>query len=823
MVARALFRPSAKPGQSSNQAVTSSDQSVKITSRQAAAPRQIIYGKTRVGGVYGLIHSTLDNQLLHVIYLVAGHEVAGFDGVLINDQLVTIDGSGNVTSGDYAGYIHFEFFTGTPTQAACATLMAQAPEIWTSNHRLRGIAYVYALFTWNPSAPPGQFQTIGAKTFASGLPNVSFIVRGKKVYDPRSGLTAYSNNPALCVADYLMDTTYGLGVPSAEIDSTYLTSAANSCDESVSLAQGGTEHRYECNGAVLSSAEPQEILGKLLASMHGKCPYDGEKWYIQAGVYQSPTLTFTDDDLRAGMTVQTITSRRDLFNTVRGTYVEPSKLYQEYDFAPVISSAGVTAMGRTVVKDMALPFTTSGSMAQRIAKIDLLKAQLQISVEAPCKLTAWRCMAGDTILWTSARWGWVAKPFEVTRAQFALDRDKEGNPVLAVNLSLREIASSCYSWSASEQNVRDDSPATTLPDIRNVLPPSSLTVTETLYATLASTGVKTRADLAWTASADAFVVAYQPEYKLRADSTWTVLPRVNGLATTVADLAAGSYDFRVAAVNYPGIMSPYVTTTQEIAGLSAPPADPAGFGGSAIGGTALLRWTQSGDLDVRIGGVAVFRHSSATSGATWATATPIGDAVPGAGTETSLPLKSGTYLMKFRDSSGNFSVNAASWVTEQVALKAFTNVATLTEDPTFGGSKTNCTVVSSKLRLTAGNATGSYAWHATMDLGSVKSVRVTVGITAQVINSTDSWDSTELCDSAESWDMVVSGNEVQAVTYVRKTNDDPAGSPTWTPWVRIDAAEFSARAFQFRTDFVASDLSYSMDISALAAVAETSA
>lgn len=131
--------------------------------------------------------------------------------------------------------------------------------------------------------------------------------------------------------------------------------------------------------------------------------------------------------------------------------------------------------------------------------------------------------------------------------------------------------------------------------------------------------------------------------------------------------------------------------------------------------------------------------------------------------------------------------------------------------------------MSSKLRLDSGQATGSYDWHATMDLGSVQNVRVTVGIAAQVINFTDSVDAWADVDSRDSWDTVVSGNEATAVTYIRTTNDDPAGSPTWGAWNRIDSAEFAARAFQFRTVLEATDTNFGIDISALSAVAETSA
>ena len=58
-------------------------------------------------------------------------------------------------------------------------------------------------------------------------------VQGKKVYDPRSGITAYSNNPWLCIRDYLTDTRYGCRVPAAMIDDASFISEANYAEQRV--------------------------------------------------------------------------------------------------------------------------------------------------------------------------------------------------------------------------------------------------------------------------------------------------------------------------------------------------------------------------------------------------------------------------------------------------------------------------------------------------------------------------------------------------------------------------------------------------------------
>ena len=50
---------------------------------------------------------------------------------------------------------------------------------------------------------PAQAQLSG------GVPKVTCLVKGKKVYDPRTGETAWSRNPVLCLRDLLLSDRYG--------------------------------------------------------------------------------------------------------------------------------------------------------------------------------------------------------------------------------------------------------------------------------------------------------------------------------------------------------------------------------------------------------------------------------------------------------------------------------------------------------------------------------------------------------------------------------------------------------------------------------------
>ena len=60
--------------------------------------------------------------------------------------------------------------------------------------------------------------------FPRGLLTFSAIVKGKKVFDPRTSTTAWSANAALCLRDYLTS-DYGLGANSDEINDTVFSTA----------------------------------------------------------------------------------------------------------------------------------------------------------------------------------------------------------------------------------------------------------------------------------------------------------------------------------------------------------------------------------------------------------------------------------------------------------------------------------------------------------------------------------------------------------------------------------------------------------------------
>lgn len=534
-----------------------------VTSRSALAPHQVIYGRTRVGGNIVYMEGTEGNKYLHVVMAIAGHEIDAIEKYYLNDEEVAIDGSGNVTAGSYANRVRIQYKLGTDDQTAFSDLVSASDSLWTSNHRLRGRAVVYIRLEYDQDK------------FPSGMPNFSFQVRGKKVYDPRSETTVWSANPALCIADYLTNTRYGLGcVYANEIDETALIAAANVCDEDVTLDAGGTENKYELHGSILTSGTPEDIINQMLTSMAGKAIWTSGKWRILAGAYYTPTLTFDEDDLRSGFTVQSLVSRRENFNCIKGVFVSAQDKYMSVDFPPIVSDTFIALdNGEAVYKNITLPFTTSVTMAQRLSKIELLKARQQITLTLPLKLQGLKANVGDIVYVNNTRMGWASKPFEVVAMSMSLDEAP------GVDVDLREISTDVYSWSTAEEQAYDPAPNTSLPDAFQVGPVTDLSITAT---NVLSPDGTTQSGLlvTWTPPVNSFVNQYEVQYirgasnfdygTITASSTQTDnYGLITASANSFADYGAVSDPTTSGETNYNSIFvtTPYYVVVPAIAGV----------------------------------------------------------------------------------------------------------------------------------------------------------------------------------------------------------------------------------------------------------------
>ena len=803
-----------------------------VSVREPVGSRRIIYGRARAGGTIVYMNTRTANGVteaeLDLIIVLAGHRVRTIGAVYFDGE-IAFDAAG-VAQGRFAGWTGMEKRYGTEAGGAFPSLVARSPGLWTPDHRLSGCAVVLISMGFN------------ADVFPTGIPNIAVDIEGKDdIFDPRTGTFGYTENAALCLADYMADPVFGLGAAIGAADgiaSDALIAAANVCDETVAAVGGGTELRYSCNGIVDTSVEPKANIESLLTAMAGTCGWQAGQWQIYAGAYRTPLLSLTSDDIvEAGLSVTTRISRAENFNCVRGTFVAPENDWQQDDF-PAYKSAAYIAEdgGETVWRDIVLPYTVSASMAQRLAKIEVERNRRQLTVFLDGKLKCWQAAIGDTVSLSYARWGWSGKPFEVSKVNLGVSASDSG-AVLTAQLALRETSPLVYDWNVSEAQIYAAAPRTELPSAFAISAPGTPTATESLYQTLNGAGVKAKVTLTWPASTAAFTTLYQVE--MLTGGAWVNQGRTDALTMEILDIAPGTYQFRVKALTGLGVASAWATTAPiELSGLRAPPVAITGLTLQTAGGLAVLKWDLHPDLDVRAGGFIYIRHSAASVPA-WANSVSM-DVVSGSQAIAVVALKPGAYVLRAEDSSGNLGP-AITASTDGAQAVAFAPVTTLTEDTTFTGTKTDCFVSAGALQISTTSlldswpsvdaianidaeggiaASASYAFAAGMNFGLVKRTRLRSIIDLSVLDIlSDIDDRTGDIDTWLSFDGT-DGAEVDVYVEARTTQTNPSGSPVWSDWSRVDSHEVQAWGVEARAVLKSYDPSFTPIVSTLRLAAD---
>jgi len=599
-----------------------------VTSRDPAGPRKLIYGQVRVGGnVVFIAHSGTDNKYLHLAVVFASHYINSYEEVWFNDNKIWTRTGG--FQSDWGTYVTMDTTKlGTAAQSASSLLTPVSQ--WTSDHKLSGIAYIAFKLEWNQDK------------FPQGVPNITAVIKGKRVFDPRTNVTGFSTNPALCVRDYLLDQDYGLGESNLNIDSTAIEAAADLCDEQVSIDAGGTQDRYQCNGVIDTSNQIKSNIEQLLSSMGGRLTYSGGKYFIDGAEYRAPTVTIDETVIISGIKTQTKQSRRSIYNSVKGTFISEEKNYKILDY-PVqrlkttagsfvtgttyrilfVGTTDFTAIGAssnavgveftatgagsgtgtassTIVEDgaqihldMPLPFVSNNLQAQRLAKIALLKSRQQVVISMTVNLAGLKIKVGDTISVNYDKLGYSGKVFEVIGYDLAIGN----NGQMGVQLECIETASAIYDWTTADEEDFLSGGELDLYDGRTVDNVTSLSLTE-IGLRGPDGGVSSSVQLTWTAPDDAFIEYYKIRYNKNGTTDYfEVQSRETNVFISGLDITS-NYDFRVQAENLLGVTSTGTTLSNQVLNgdTTAPgvPTSPTATGGVQ---TITCEWNNPTDID----------------------------------------------------------------------------------------------------------------------------------------------------------------------------------------------------------------------------------
>ena len=596
----------------------------KFANRSAVAARQIVYGECRVGGtIVNIKTSGTDNHKLHMIIALAGHKLNSLQSVQIGSDTLSSSASGQfqrVTTAKYVNtdndnaltggsLIRFRFVDGSQTSADSHVIGA-FPGMLNTDIGI-DVAYVYV-------------ECIYDQEKFGSFPNFSFIVRGKEVFDPRDSSTAFSSNPALCIRDYLSDTTYGLKATDDELNDTTnaggFSSAANTCDQSVTINNlGTTETRYTLNGFSDMSAQPEDLIRNMLTSCGGKLSYIDGKFQLFVAAAQTPSLTITDDNVLSPPSFNTKSITGQMANGIKSVFPDKNNDYiagdapieEDSTFLAEDTPTGEQSANFKRILELQLPFTVTQTMAQRLQRIFLREQRQNVSVQLNNNIELMKLQPGDWLYLTNSRLGFTNKVMEVQDVALSPNESDE-TVFLTTKMTLREASASVTSFTFNEYSdpISDGDPGDS--DDRSISAPTSLS--GTVQSIIDGPTNKINIIAAWTNATNDNISGTDVQYKLSTDSEYSSIGVMKGVTNlTIANVSDNrTYNLRVRHFTPDGIFSDFSSVVNVAVNVAGNPGDPTNLTATTGRRVAIfVSWTNPSDTNLR--SIKVYRKTANTT------------------------------------------------------------------------------------------------------------------------------------------------------------------------------------------------------------------
>jgi hypothetical protein len=358
---------------------------------------------------------------------------------------------------DGSVYLYVKFYDGTQT-AANEVLVEQFgadPDRPYAATRV-GNGVCYAMVT-----------AITEKTLFNGFPTFKFGLSGIPLYDPSkdstnggTGTHRYSDPttwggdgdslPAVQVYNILRGIKYGgqwlyglQDMTAARLPAINWNTQIAKCRATIT-GVAGPEPTYRSGGQIDVNTQPANAIQSFLTACQGKLAETGGFYKIHLGAPDSPSFSFTDDDILS-TEQQDFTpffGLADTINGISGKYPDPSQGWNTTTAPPLYRSDLETRDGnRRLLADVTFDFVPYAAQVQRLMKSAVEEAQRARRHTLVLPPEYWVVEPGDVGAWTSDRNGYDGKLF---RVDGCIDKAN-----LDVGFSITEVDPSDYDWNHS--------------------------------------------------------------------------------------------------------------------------------------------------------------------------------------------------------------------------------------------------------------------------------------------------------------------------------------------------------------------------------------
>jgi hypothetical protein len=310
------------------------------------------------------------------------------------------------------------WYLGAPGQQADLRLQQFFPGVWTPQHRGEGITYVICEFLFDDTA------------FPSSVPVVTALMRGGRVFDPRNGLTLFTETPPLMMRHILTHPHFGKRTAITPAEDARIAAAANACEPGISYT--GSDWVSMFRGAcVFPFGTPaRDALDDLAQAMGGEWAYAAGEFFLRAGVYQLPVMHLTQEDLAISVVdsngsrsfnasnVSPHRPRNDKVNTISARIWDAAANYVLTPISPFKGPALIADDGAELPIEVSMPAVFYAPQANHIAGIMLRDGRDPMTVTLPFKMRAYPLQLFDGVTMTMPRYGWSAKEFRILGRRF---------------------------------------------------------------------------------------------------------------------------------------------------------------------------------------------------------------------------------------------------------------------------------------------------------------------------------------------------------------------------------------------------------------------
>ena len=398
---------------------------VNKSSNTASLP--VIYGSRRMGGTRVYLQTTDNNgvtsgtQYLHIV-LAYAHGGALADGshnmdgpsatkIILNDRDAWTS-SGGIDS-HFSGVLDVALFRGPTDQTHTVgreyntfdDFDARKSDEWTSDYRLRGVAYLYARLKFNrdkfPTAP-----TIFIEANGQRVRDVDLMIADASNTATENTLRTHSkhDNPANVLLDYLMNSTYGKGLAKDEIDLATFSSAKSYFD-TIGLT---------FKGAIDTADTIYNNVQTILASSNANLYYNKGKYAMSVNRVRTTSeknaaFEFNTGNIIGGWTIS-LGSKKSRYNQMKVNYFNPennwqpnSKIMKGLGSDDYLADDGNFVNEGTVDLDM----IGNETMAQKVAQYYLDQSRFTTIVQFKAAHTALELKVDDLVKVNHEVPGWT--------------------------------------------------------------------------------------------------------------------------------------------------------------------------------------------------------------------------------------------------------------------------------------------------------------------------------------------------------------------------------------------------------------------------------